>query len=96
MIVLLQAIAALIIFFVVKYGAYWLTEVKGLPEWLDYKPFSCNLCLTFWTLMGIYTTLWLSFVCLFYMTMYGYTLTILNAIAMWVDQKDKTIKIEDI
>ena len=93
MIILLQAIAALIIFFAVKYGAYWLTEVKGLPEWLDYKPFSCNLCLTFWALMGIYTTLWLSFVCLFYMTMYGYTLTILNAIAMWIDQKDKTIKI---
>lgn len=93
MIILLQAIAALIIFFAVKYGAYWITEVKGLPEWLNYKPFSCNLCLTFWALMGIYTTLWLSFVCLFYMAIYGYVMTILNAIAMWADQRDKTIKI---
>lgn len=95
MIILLQALAALIIFFVVNYGAYWLTEVKGLPAWLQYKPFECRMCLTFWSLMGIYITLWLSFSCL-YIAIYGILLAILNAIAMWIDQKDKTIKIEDI
>ena len=95
MIILLQALAALIIFFVVNYGAYWLTEVKGLPAWLQYKPWVCRMCLTFWSLMAIYITLWLSFSCL-YIAIYGILLAILNAIAMWIDQKDKTIKIEDI
>ena len=92
MIILLQALAALIIFFAVNYGAYWLTEVKGLPEWLQYKPFECRMCLTFWSLMGIYITLWLSFSCL-YIAIYGCMLAILNAIAMHIDQKDKTIKL---
>lgn len=92
MIILLQALAALIIFFAVNYGAYWLTEVKGLPAWLQYKPFECRMCLTFWSLMGIYITLWLSFSCL-YIAIYGCMLAILNAIAMHIDQKDKTIKL---
>lgn len=92
MIILLQALAALIIFLLVNYGAYWLTEVKGLPEWLQYRPWVCRMCLTFWSLMGIYITLWLSFSCL-YIAIYGILLAILNAIAMWIDQKDKTIKI---
>ena len=92
MIILLQALAALIIFFAVNYGAYWLTEVKGLPAWLQYKPFECRMCLTFWSLMGIYITLWLSFSCL-YIAIYGILLAILNAIAMWIDQKDKTVKL---
>ena len=95
MIILLQALAALIIFVAVNYSAYWLTEVKGLPAWLQYKPWVCRMCLTFWSLMGIYITLWLSFSCL-YIAIYGILLAILNAIAMWIDQKDKTIKIEDI
>lgn len=95
MIILLQAIAALVIFFVVKYGAHWLTEVKGLPEWLNYRPFSCDLCLTFWSLMGIYITLWLSFVCLNYMAIYGIVLTILNAIAMYINQRQRTITLDE-
>ena len=94
MIILLQALAALIIFFAVNYGAYWLTEVKGLPAWLQYKPWVCRMCLTFWSLMAIYITLWLSFSCL-YIAIYGILLAILNAIAMWVDQRDRTVKIED-
>lgn len=94
MIILLQALAALIIFFAVNYGAYWVTEVKGLPVWLQYKPWVCRMCLTFWSLMGIYITLWLSFSCL-YIAIYGILLAILNAIAMWIDQRDRTVKIED-
>ena len=94
MIILLQALAALIIFFAVNYGAYWLTEVKGLPAWLQYKPFECRMCLTFWSLMGIYITLWLSFSCL-YIAIYGCMLAILNAIAMWVHQKNNTVSLED-
>lgn len=94
MIILTQVIITVIIFLLVNFGAHWLTEVKGLPDWLNYKPFSCDLCLTFWSLIGIYITLWLSFSCL-YIGIYGITLAILNAIAMWIDQRQKTITLDD-
>lgn len=89
---LLQFVLILLIFLPTSYFAYWLTEVKGLPQWLDYKPFICRLCLTFWLLVGIYTAIWLSFSCL-YVGIGGYALAAMNALAMYIDQKNKTIKI---
>lgn len=89
---LFEIITVFVIFFVVSYAAYYITEVKGLPQWLQYKPWECRLCLTFWTLITIYTTIWLSFHCL-YIGIGGIILAILNAIAMWIDQRNKTIKI---
>lgn len=87
-----EFILLLLIFLSVNYGAYWLTEVRGLPEWLQYKPFNCRLCLTFWSLMGIYIALGLSFSCLVIL-IGGCILAILNAIAMYIDQRNKTIKL---
>lgn len=89
---LFEFIIMVMIFLIVSYGGYWLTEVKGLPKWLDYKPFICRLCLTFWCLIGVYIAIWLSFSCL-YLGMGGIILAILNAIAMYIDQRNKTIKI---
>lgn len=90
--ILFEFIAMVIIFLVINYGGYWLTEVRGLPEWLQYKPFICRLCLTFWSLIGIYIALGLSFSCLYTMVG-GIILAIMNALAMWIDQRNKTIKI---
>ena len=90
--ILFEFIIMVMIFLIVSYGGYWLTEVKGLPKWLDYKPFICRLCLTFWTLIGVYIAIWLSFSCL-YLGIGGILLAILNAIAMYIDQRNKTIKI---
>lgn len=92
--ILLEALAALVIFFVMNYAAYWLTEVKGLPSWLQYKPWVCRLCLSFWSMMGIFITLYLA-LDLMYVAIYGILLTVLNTIALWIDQKDRTVKIED-
>lgn len=92
--ILLEALAALVIFFVMNYAAYWLTEVKGLPSWLQYKPWVCRLCLSFWSMMGIFTTLYLA-LDLMYVAIYGILLTVLNTIALWIDQKDKTITLEE-
>ena len=80
------------IFFIVNYGAYWITEVKGLPRWLQYKPWECRLCLTFWTLTFIYSAIWISFACLT-IGLLGIILAIMNALAMWINQKNKTIKL---
>lgn len=89
---LIQFIVIIIIFLIVSYGAYYITEVKGLPIWLQYKPFECRKCLTFWSLIGIYIALGLSFSCL-YLMIGGCILAILNAIAMHIDQRNKTIKL---
>lgn len=88
----LQVILILAIFLPVKWLTYQITDVWGLPAWLSYKPFSCYLCLTFWSLLAVYLTVGLIFQA--YITMIGgIILTVLNAIAMWYDQKNKTIKI---
>ncbi len=87
-----EFILIFVIFFLVNYGVYWLTEKKGLPEWLEYRPFNCRLCATFWSLIAIYTAIWLSFSCLV-IGIGGIVLAIMNAIAMWLHQKNNTIKI---
>lgn len=92
MLTILQFILILAVFIPARYIAYYITEVRGLPRWLDYKPWNCKLCLTFWLLIGIYTAIWLSFACL-YTAIGGYILAVLNAIAMWIDQRNRTIKV---
>ena len=92
--VLIEILTVFALFFAVNYFAYLITEKWGLPEWLQYKPWICRLCLTFWTLIFIYSTIWLSFSCL-YIGIVGNILAILNALAMWIDQKQKTVKLED-
>lgn len=88
-----QLLAMLFIFLATKLFTYQLTNVWGLPKWLQYKPFVCEICLCFWTLVAIYTTLliigynWLG--------ISGLIMAVLNAIAMKIDQKNKTVKIED-
>lgn len=89
---LIQFISIFVIFFAVSYGAYWITEKRGLPDWLQYKPWICRLCLTFWSLVFIYSAIWLSFACL-YIGIIGNLLASMNALAMWIDQKQKTIKL---
>jgi hypothetical protein len=91
--VLIEILIVFTLFFAVNYLAWLITEKWGLPEWLQYKPWSCRLCLTFWSLIFIYSTIWLSFSCL--IGIVGNILAILNALAMWIDQKQKTIKLED-
>lgn len=92
---LLQIILVGALFLPVKMLTYKITDEWGLPKWLDYKPFNCYLCLTFWTLLAVYLTIGLIFnlkITLFV----GVIIAVLNAIAMYIDQKNKTIKIDDL
>ena len=89
---LIEFIILFTIFFTVNYGAYWFTEVRGVPRWLEYKPFECRMCLTFWSLIAIYSAIWLSFACLI-IGIGGILLASMNALAMYIDQRNKTIKI---
>lgn len=92
--ILIQFIAVFIIFLVVSYFTWWFTEKDNVPEFLEYKPFQCRLCLTFWLLVGIYIAIGISFK-LWVVLIAGLILAILNAGAMWINQKNRTIKISD-
>ena len=89
---MLQVILIFALFIPIRYLAWKATEEWGLPEWLQYKPWNCKLCLTFWSLFATYLSIGLIFN--LYITLIGgITLAIMNALAMWIDQKNKTIKI---
>ena len=89
---ILQVILVLALFLPVKYLTWNITEKWGVPEWIDYKPFSCYLCLTFWSLLAVYLTVGFAFQMWITMVV-GVLLAVLNAIAMWIDQRNKTIKL---
>ena len=91
---IIQVVLILAIFLPTKFMTYQVTDVWGLPKWLDYKPWSCYLCLTFWTLFALYLSVGLIFG--LYITLFGgIALTILNAIAMYIDQKNKTVNLDE-
>lgn len=88
-----QLLAMLVIFLATKYLTFNITEVWGLPRWLNYKPFNCNLCLTFWTLVTIYTTLWI--VGYNWLGISGLIMAALNALAMYINQRKNTESINN-
>lgn len=89
---ILQVILILAIFLPVRWVCWKITEEWGVPEMIDYRPWNCKLCLTFWSLLATYLAVGLIFQ--IYITLIGgIVLTVLNAVAMYVDQKNKTIKI---
>lgn len=89
---ILQFLIVFVLFFIVVPVVYYLTEVKGMPKWLDYKPFNCRLCCTFWTLLFGYIMIGIIFS--FYITLIaGVVLAFLNAYAMWLYQKEHTVSV---
>ena len=89
---MLQVILIFVLFIPIRYLAWKVTEEWGLPEWLQYKPWNCKLCFTFWSLLATYLSIGLIFN--LYITLIGgIALAIMNALAMWIDQKNKTVKI---
>ena len=93
--ILLQILALFIIAVAVISLADWCTEGRGefKPEWLNYKPFNCRFCLTFWTLIVIYVTIGLTLNLNLFLYG-GIIFTIANALAMKIDEKEKTITTE--
>lgn len=88
-----QLLAMLVIFLGTKYMTYNITEVWGLPKWLQYKPFVCNTCLTFWSLVAIYATLLI--IGYTWLGISGLIMAVLNAIAMYIDQRKKTVDVNE-
>lgn len=89
---LVEFILAIFIYIAVVMAAYYATEVYVLPKWLRFPPFHCRKCLTFWSNISAALIIGLSFGLYWYMGLL-IILGILTAIAMHIDQKQKTIKI---
>ena len=91
---LLQLILVVTLFGLIKYLVYKWVNQPNYPEWLAYPPFNCLVCASFWTLLAVYAAIGIVFH--FWWTMgAGILLAILNAIAMKVDEKNKTISVEE-
>lgn len=91
--VIVQFIAIAITYLVVMWYTYMQVEVWGFPKFLQFKPFICRTCYTFWTLVVVYTITLL--IGMTYTAIGGYALAVLNAIAMKVDQRRRTITVEE-
>ena len=91
---ILQIILIFTIFILDRYVVDKWVNQENYPAWLNYLPFNCSVCCTFWSLMVIYLVIGLVFN--WWWTMIGgMILTVLNAIAMWVNQKNRTVSITD-
>lgn len=90
---LLQVIFTLALFFMIKWMCHLITEEWGLPQWLNYMPYVCRKCLTFWTLLSTYLVCGL-ILNLWVMMGVGIAITILDTIAVIVDEKNKTIYLD--
>lgn len=90
--VFLLAFISICNFFIIKILSWFLIEKKQLtPTWLDYKPFNCTQCFSFWTniTLSILST-WLISPYLFVWI----AITALDAVAYIVDRIENTEKIE--
>ena len=96
LITILYFILILAIFLAVSWFSWWLTEGREefKPKFLDYKPWICRTCLTFWLLVVSYIAAALALNS-WLIGIAGTVLAILNAIAMKMDQKIKTISINE-
>ena len=92
--IIIQLMAILLTLLAVKFAAWEITEQMELPEWIDYKPYHCRLCLGFWLQMLIYST----FGALLYLPVYmygGWIVATLDAIAYWIHIRKNTESIKD-
>ena len=92
--IFLQFVLMFLIYLISMPAIYYFTDVRRPPRWLDFKPFSCRKCLTFWTLLGISLVIGLSFDWIYFM-FEGIILAVATTYALYLDQKNKTIKISD-
>lgn len=73
-----------ILFFVVKWLAFLIVQNIQLPAFLDYKPYNCNDCLSFWLNLFISTTI--TFLITKLSVIYV-IITLLDGIAMLIDHR---------
>ena len=89
-----EFILIFVVYMIIMPAAYYVTEIKRPPKWLDWRPWNCRTCLSTWSLLFAYLGIGIAFD-LWGFCIGGVILAGLTGIALYIDQKDKTIKIED-
>lgn len=81
----------IIIFFGIKFIIFQLTDRIGIPAFLNYKPWICYKCFSFWSLLFLYINIFIiSKYDMWYILIAGIILTILDAVALTVDENNTT------
>ena len=91
---ILQILVTFIVFFLTAFISWLTTENWTMPLFLQYRPFSCRVCQNFWLNVFAYVGIYLAFGWKITLIL-GLILTVLNTIAQKVDQKRKTININN-
>lgn len=93
MYIILQALAVVILFIGIKALLHCLIDNHKLPNWLNYKPFNCMKCASFWSMVFTYVILGLSLKA-WWLLGIGLLLTALDTAATIIDEKN-TVSIYD-
>lgn len=100
MVTFISIIIALVLWLLINAFAYNFTEVWIIPykvKFINFKPFNCNKCCTFW--MNVFANVVLGLSTSFqYLTaeIIWLVATILTAIAMHIDEKQHYIDMSEI
>lgn len=90
---LIELLVVIVVFLDIKYITFKVTEEDKIPNFLNYEPYVCYRCLSFWTLTalflvsGLILNLWITMAV-------GLILTALDTIALSVHIKHNTVKID--
>lgn len=94
MFIMIEVLSALIIFLVVKEFAWWVTEEGHVPPYLNYPPWNCFKCFSWWCLIAVFVSIGI-FLQAYITSGVGITLAILDTIAYVIHQRKNTLTIED-
>lgn len=81
----------LLVFAGVKWLTYNIVEKwQAIPVWLNYQPWNCQFCLSFWLNLVVFSVFTYQFTLFF---LIGVCLTLLDALAYLIYKKNNTIEI---
>ena len=82
--ILITILLTIILFFAVKWLAFLIIKNVELPAYIDYKPYNCSSCLSFWLnlSLSICLTLLITKLSIVYII-----ITLLDGIAMLLDKR---------
>lgn len=89
-----EFIFGIIVFIAINYLIWLVVDRMGLiPSFLDYPPFNCRKCATFWTLVCV--AIGAALGGFWTMAITIATMAVLNAVAQHIHQKKNTINYDD-
>lgn len=82
--ILITILLTIILFFAVKWLAFLIIKNVELPAYIDYKPYNCSSCLSFW--LNLFTSVTITLLITKLSIVY-IIITLLDGIAMLLDKR---------